>query len=95
MEGFPSSMLVFGPDLPLRLRKKVYGIIVNEMGEKQYGGKWFPTAEGDVRADSQTFGAYSPDILEKEVRLRRGGSEVFCPHSADISQAVVGSVRVT
>jgi hypothetical protein len=60
----------FGSDLPLSLRESVYEIIVEEMDEKHYGGKWFPTGEGS-HEHWVNLGAYSPVF-------RRGGTEVFC-----------------
>lgn len=60
----------FGSDFPLSLRESVYEIIVAEMGEKQYGGKWFPTVEGPPE-HWVNVGAYSPVF-------RRGRTEVFC-----------------
>jgi hypothetical protein len=59
-----------GSDLPLSLREEFYEVIVSEMDEKNYGGKWFPTAEG-LPEHWISVGAYSPVF-------RRGGTEVFC-----------------
>jgi len=59
-----------GSDLPLSLRESFYEIIVSEMDEKHYGGKWFTTAE--VPSEHWVnVGAYSPVF-------RRGDTEVFC-----------------
>ena len=35
----------FGSDVPLSVREDPYEIMVEEMGEKDYGGKWFPMTE--------------------------------------------------
>jgi hypothetical protein len=59
-----------GSDLPLALRKEFYEIIVNDMDEKHYGGKWFPTSERPSE-HWVNLGAYSPVF-------RRGNTEVFC-----------------
>ncbi len=49
----------FGPVFPRSLREAVYELIVDEMGEKQYGGKWFPAAEVPPE-HWVNVGAYSP-----------------------------------
>lgn len=59
----------FGSDLPHSLREEIYEIIVTEMDEKHYGGKWFPIAEGSPD-HWVNVGAYSPVF-------RRGDTEVF------------------
>jgi hypothetical protein len=59
-----------GSDLTHSLREEAYGIIANELDEKHYRGKWFPTAEGSPE-HWVNVGAYSPVF-------RRGGTEVFC-----------------
>jgi hypothetical protein len=60
----------FGSDVPLSIRDSVYEIIVEEMDEKHYGGKWFSTV-GSRAEHWVDLGLYSPIF-------RRGGSEVFC-----------------
>jgi len=60
----------FGSDLPHSLREEIYEIIVSDMDEKHYGGKWFPTAQG-LPEHWVNVGAYSP-------MFRRAGTEVFC-----------------
>jgi hypothetical protein len=60
----------FGSDLPLSVRESVYEIIVEEMGEKQYGGKWF-SAGGESAEHWVNLGAYSPVF-------RDGSTRVFC-----------------
>lgn len=60
----------FGSAFPPSLKEAVYENIVNEMGEKDYGGKWFSTVEGSPE-HWVNLGAYSPVF-------RRGGTEVFC-----------------
>jgi len=67
----------FGSDLPLSLRESVYEIIVNEMDEKHYGGKWFPTTEGQPE-HWVNLGAYSPVFRRRGRWIRRGRTEVFC-----------------
>ena len=59
-----------GPDLPLSMRESFYEIIVDEMDEKHYGGKWFPTSERPPE-HWVNVGAYS-------LVFRRGSTEVFC-----------------
>jgi hypothetical protein len=59
-----------GPDLPPLLRGQIYEIIVGELDEKHYGGRWFAV----TRVPPEhwvNMGAYSPTF-------RRGENEVFC-----------------
>jgi hypothetical protein len=65
----------FGPDLPLQLKEEFYEIIVNELGEKDYGGKWFPTAEVPPE-HWVNLGTYSP-VFRHQQRLCRRNDEVF------------------
>jgi hypothetical protein len=67
----------FGSDLPLSVRAEVYGIIVNELDEKNYGGKWFPAADGPPE-HLVDLGAYSPVFQRRRGRLWRRCTEVFC-----------------
>jgi len=68
----------FGSNPPLSVRQSVYEVLVKEMGEKQYGGKWFSTAE--KRSEHWiSLGAYSPVFRcgGNWVFFRRKGTEVF------------------
>lgn len=64
----------FGSDVPLRVREELYEIMVKEMGEKDYGGKWFPMTEVPVE-HWVSLGAYS-QIFRRRGRWIR--TEVFC-----------------
>ena len=69
----------FGSDIPLSVRKSVYEIIVEEMDEKHYGGKWFHTAECPPE-HWVNLGTYSPVFRRGGTRVfyRRRDAEVFC-----------------
>jgi len=60
----------FGSNPPPSVRESVYEIVVEEMGEKQYGGKWFSTVE-EPPEHWVNLAPYSPIF-------RRKGAEAFC-----------------
>jgi hypothetical protein len=69
----------FDSNAPLSVKESVYGIIVEEMGEKQYGGKWFSTSEMPSE-HWVNLGAYSPIFRREGTRtlFRRRSTDVFC-----------------
>jgi hypothetical protein len=60
----------FGAELSLSLRGEVYKIVVSELDEGHYGGKWFPASDRppEYWADLGTYSAI----------FRRNGAETFC-----------------
>ena len=66
----------FGSDIPLSVREGIYETILDEMDDKNYGGKWFPTAE--VPSENWvSLGAHSP-VFRRRRWLWLGRAEVFC-----------------
>ncbi len=59
----------FGAKLPSSLRNEVYEIVISEMDEGHYGGKWFPASDGPLE-HWVNLGVYS-------AVFRRSGTETF------------------